>query len=100
MIADGNMAYSISPRQAAPQEIHQPMASISTAPSITSQKDVPTAAQIESQGILQGEFKRSLPPHAMQYPPLLEEFSRTLAVPYGEELYCGSTSGRIAAHFS
>jgi dynein heavy chain, axonemal len=43
---------------------------------------------------------RSVPCDSVQYPPLLNEFSRTLAVPFigGEE--CGSPSNRIATNYT
>ena len=37
---------------------------------------------------------------AIDFPPLLDEFSRTIATPYGEDLHHGSSSGRIACHLS
>ncbi|CAK9112544.1 4-glucanase) [Durusdinium trenchii] len=45
-------------------------------------------------------FVRSHPAKAIDFPPLLDEFSRTLAAPYGEDLHHGSSSGRIASHLS
>eukprot|EP00931_Biecheleriopsis_adriatica_P059470 TRINITY_DN3558_c0_g1_i1.p1 TRINITY_DN3558_c0_g1~~TRINITY_DN3558_c0_g1_i1.p1 ORF type:complete len:4293 (+),score=1112.20 TRINITY_DN3558_c0_g1_i1:173-13051(+) len=55
---------------------------------------------VESQGILSAHFVRSQPAKAIDFPPILDEFSRTLAAPYGEELHHGSSSGRIASHLS
>ncbi|CAJ1377275.1 unnamed protein product, partial [Effrenium voratum] len=54
----------------------------------------------ESASVLETVFVRSQPAKAIDYPPLLDEFSRTLAAPYGEDLHHGSSSGRIAAHLS
>ncbi|CAE7649665.1 unnamed protein product [Symbiodinium microadriaticum] len=45
-------------------------------------------------------FVKSHPAKAIDFPPLLDEFSRTLAAPYGEDLQHGSSSGRIASHLS
>lgn len=45
-------------------------------------------------------FARSHPAQAIDFPPLLDEFSRTIATPYGEDLHHGSSSGRIACHLS
>lgn len=89
--------YGISPRQhknslMTPRSGHRMLAS--------SSGQAPRPAQLESSAILSTQFTRALPPRLMQFPPLLDEFSRTLAAPYGEELFGGSNSGRIASHFS
>eukprot|EP00913_Durusdinium_trenchii_P016900 g15888.t1 len=54
----------------------------------------------DSKSIMDNIFVRSHPAKAIDFPPLLDEFSRTLAAPYGEDLHHGSSSGRIASHLS
>eukprot|EP00930_Biecheleria_cincta_P034372 TRINITY_DN23765_c0_g1_i1.p1 TRINITY_DN23765_c0_g1~~TRINITY_DN23765_c0_g1_i1.p1 ORF type:complete len:4302 (-),score=866.21 TRINITY_DN23765_c0_g1_i1:110-13015(-) len=79
--------HTLSPRQ--PHGISRSLAGLGSG-----------AGAMESKGILQAQFVRSQPAKTIDFPPLLDEFSRTLAAPYAEELHHGSSSGRIAAHLS
>jgi hypothetical protein len=51
----------------------------------------------DAKSIIEGNFHRNLPENSVQYPPLLNEYSRTLAVPYTGAQEPGFPSGRIAA---
>lgn len=50
--------------------------------------------------VAERRFYRSIPCDSVQYPPLLNEFSRTLAVPFVGAEECGSPSNRIAANYT
>ncbi|CAK0790340.1 unnamed protein product, partial [Prorocentrum cordatum] len=62
--------------------------------------ELPLSARTQASEADGTGFARSSPPQSMQFPPLLDDCSRTLAAPYGEELLQGSSSGRIASYFS
>jgi len=55
---------------------------------------------MEPQQLMEGTFHRGLPSHSVRYPPLLNECSRTLAVPYTGAQETGSPSGRIASSYA
>jgi len=54
----------------------------------------------EGQADQGGALQRSMPSHSLQYPPVINEHSRTLAVPYTGSQDPGSPSGRIATNYA
>eukprot|EP00435_Cladocopium_sp_Y103_P022136 s1953_g5.t1 len=84
-VPDGSPRLGVSPRRG------------QVSPAFRSNASVGQSAQASAAENL---FVRSHPAKAIDFPPLLDEFSRTLAAPYGEDLHHGSSSGRIASHLS
>jgi len=80
----------VSPRQ------HAAIASMKSLHSLSTL----SLGSLDSRAMLVGDHIRTAPPQAIQFPTLIDEFSRTLATPYSEELYDGSSSSRIGSYFS